>query len=100
MPARRSAPIGWGAVVVMVSGAVTLLPSRFAVADGQVASVMAAGSAQVMLISPRKLSTATRVTVAVPDCPGAVMVTFGIGVEMLKVVSRTVTGIEYALCVP
>ena len=85
--------VSWAEIVLL------LLPI-FAVTDGQVASVMVAGSAQLMLIPPKKLSVPIRVTVAVPDCPGAVMVTFGIGVERLKVVSRTETGIEYALCVP
>ena len=86
---------------MIVSCAVTLGAfKRFAFIAGQVASFMAAGSAQVMLIVPPKLSVPTRATDAVPDCPGAEMVTFGIGEEMLKVVSRTVTVTGHMLCDP
>jgi len=86
--------------VAMVSGAETvlLLLPIFAVTGGQVASVIAAGSVQLTLIGPKKLSVPTSVTDAVPDCPGAVMVTFDIGEAMLNVVSRTWTSSEYGLC--
>jgi hypothetical protein len=67
----------------MVSGAVTLLRRRVAVVAGQVASAMVVGSAQLTLTVPKKLSVPTKVTVAMPECPGAAMVTFGIGVEIL-----------------
>ena len=99
-PADFASPIGCGAVVVIVSGAVTIGPVSVAVVIGQVASVIAAGSAQLTFTGSKKLSVPTSVTVAVPVIPGALIVTFGIGDAILNVVSTTVIITGTGLCDP
>jgi hypothetical protein len=49
----------------------------------QVASAIAAGTVQVTLTTPAKLSTPVNVSVVVPGCPGAEIVILGIGALML-----------------